>query len=89
MTDKIFIVAFMVMAIYSTMLYGMIFQIVRMKLDKAPHWLQKIIYDCPVCMCPYYGTAIYWLIWGDSVKEWVVVIVAAMGLCSVLIRLFK
>lgn len=89
MIEKIFIIAFMVMAIYSTMLYGMIFQIVRVKLDKAPQWLKKIVYDCPVCQTPYYGSAIYWLIWGNSVKEWIIVIIAAMGACSVLIRLFK
>jgi hypothetical protein len=38
-------------------------------------------------MCFWYGTGIYWLLWGSGWVEWAVVVIAAMGLNAVLIKL--
>lgn len=78
------------MAIWATMWEDAIFEFVRKSFERESisDRLKKPIYDCPICMCPWYGTVLYWLIWGNSVKEWLIVIIAAMGLNAVLIKLF-
>ncbi len=95
MIEKIVIIALIVIAIWATMLYGMIFQFIRywaiIKEEdehgpakyRIPKWMVKPLFDCTTCMTPYYGSAVYWLIWGNSVKEWVFVVIAAMGLVTI------
>lgn len=93
MLEKIVIVALMVIAIWATMLYGMIFQFVRYwatieedgkePVHRIPKWLQKPLFDCTTCMCPYYGSIIYWAFLGNSGKEWVIVVISAMGLVTI------
>jgi hypothetical protein len=58
--------------------------------------LSQPIFDCPVCMAPWHGTYLYWLIpWqriGLPAHDWVawlVVIIGALGLNSIIIRTFK
>jgi hypothetical protein len=31
----------------------------------------------------WYGTAAYWIFWGESVKEWVIVVNSAMGITTI------
>lgn len=77
------------MAIWATMWEEAIFEFIRNWGDKhLPEKPRKPLYDCPVCMAPWYGTAIYWIIWGNDWKEWLIVIIAAMGLNAILIKLF-
>lgn len=90
MLEKIIIVSFCVIAIWATLLYGMIFGFIgtwAQKLKKngkpnIPAWLQKPLFDCVICMTMYYGSALYWIYWGESVKEWVIVVIAAMGITT-------
>lgn len=88
MLEKAVIIAFIVIAIWATMLYGMIFGFVR-ELFKLPMWLQKPIYECVICMTAWYGSIAYWLFWGNSVKEWVIVVISAMGIATIFVNIKK
>lgn len=89
MIEKIFIISFLTMFIWATMLEGNIFGFVRTKWFKnLPEYWQKPIFDCPICLCPYYGTALYWLIFGYSWQEWLIVIFCAAGVNTVFVKLF-
>lgn len=69
---------------------GMIFGKVGNWLDeRLPEWIAKPLYQCYICACFWWGTALYWFVWGNSVKEWFVCVVAAMGLNAVLSKLFR
>lgn len=78
------------MAIWATMWEDAIFEFVRKSFERESisDRLKKPIYDCPICMTMWYGSALYWLIWGNSVSEWLIVTVAAMGLNTVFVKLF-
>lgn len=51
----------------------------------VPQWVQFPLYGCVVCMSPYYGSAAYWIIWGNSWQEWVVCVLSVMGLNAILV----
>lgn len=88
MIEKIIITSLIVFAIWATMWEEAIFEFIRNWGEEyLPKKLQKPVFDCPVCMAPWYGTGIYWLVWGNGYVEWIVVIIAAMGLNAVLIKL--
>lgn len=95
MIEKILIISFIVMAIWASMLEGEIFGKIRKLGNKDnPKFFEKPLYDCPVCMTPYYGSIAYWLIYGlwlhaASWQEWIVVVLAAMGLNAILVNLFR
>lgn len=81
MLEKAFIISFIVMAIWGTMLNGMIFgKLGNYIVNSLPEWISKPLCDCFFCMTAWYGTAIYWIIWGNSGKEWVIVVILAMGI---------
>jgi hypothetical protein len=58
--------------------------------------LSQPIFKCPVCMAPWYGTALYWVIpwqrlWLPA-HDWVhcvIIIIATLGLNSIIVRVFK
>lgn len=83
-----FIVSFLTMFIWATMLEGMIFGKVRVWFSNLKEFYQKPLFDCPICLCPYYGTAIYWLLFGNNWKEWLIVIFIAAGINTVYVKLF-
>lgn len=69
---------------------GMIFfQIGNWLDERIPLWLQKPLYSCFICACFWYGSALYWLVWGNSVREWFVCVLSAMGLNAALSKLFR
>lgn len=79
----------MVFAIHYTMQEGEIFGFIGKWLhDWLPPKLHQPVYECPVCMAPWYGTVIYWIFWHQGRKEWIICIIAAMGLNAVLVKLF-
>lgn len=94
MIEKVVIIALIVIAIWATMLYGMIFQFVRywaiIKEEdekgpakyRIPKWMIKPLFDCVICMQMWYGTVIYWIIYAGSVKEWLIVVIGGMGLVT-------
>jgi hypothetical protein len=89
MLEKITIISFLIFAIWYTMLPGEVFSRLGKWLGAhLPHQLHNPVFDSPVCQAPWYGTGLYWLIWGTSVQEWPVVVIGAMGLNVILTRLF-
>lgn len=88
MIEKIFIVSFIVCGIWACFWESMIFGSFRRIGGKWPEWLQAPIFDCPVCMAPYYGTIIYWVALGNDWKEWIIVILSSLGLNAIFIKLF-
>lgn len=94
MIEKIFIISFLVFAIWYSMKPGEIFSGLAKWLDfRISKKLMQPIADCHVCMCPWHGTYLYWLIWGLWLKtaewqEWLIVVIAAMGVNGILSHLF-
>jgi hypothetical protein len=88
--EKIIITSLIVMAIWATMWEDAIFDFVRTWGDKhLSEKPRKPIYDCPVCMTPWYGSLFYIVAYNGGLKEWLIVVIAAMGLNAVLIKLFN
>jgi hypothetical protein len=88
MLEKILITALIVMFIWATMLEGMIFGKIREWFINLNDFYAKFVWDCPICMTPWYGSGVYWIIWGNSWQEWLIVIFAAAGLNTVFVKLF-
>jgi hypothetical protein len=90
MIEKIIIIALLVNAIHYVMQPGEIFSFIGAVLsDNLPEVLHNPVFDCNVCMTPWYGTALYFLIpWPHCWQDWLVVVIAAMGL-NVVINLLK
>lgn len=82
------ITSFLVMFIWASMWEGMIFGKVRVWFANLADFYKKPFFDCPICQAPWYGTGLYWLIWGNSWQEWLVVVFAAAGLNAILVKLF-
>lgn len=90
MLEQTILTCFFVFAVWSTMLPGMIFGKVReVGDDVLADWVRYPLYECPICSTPYYGSAFYWFAFGNSIKEWVVVILCAMGLAAIIIKFLK
>lgn len=92
MIDKIFIISFLVFGINYTMKPGEIFGIVNTWFANMNERLKQPLYECPVCMVPYYGSVFYWSIWELWLKtgkwqEWMIVTISAMGLNAIINQL--
>lgn len=88
MIEPILIISFIVMAVWFSMQEGEIFHGLALWFEKvAPEKIHKPLFDCPVCMTPYYGSLAYVLIYGVN-WQWPVVILAAMGLNVVIVKLW-
>jgi len=90
MIEKSVIIALIVIAVWATFLHGMIFGKIGNFLsdeNKFPKWLAKPLVDCVICMTMWWGSAAYWLIWGESGKEWIIVVVSAMGFTTIFAKM--
>jgi hypothetical protein len=56
--------------------------------ERLPDFLYKPIAGCPICMVPYYGSVLYWVIWHVSWQHWLITVIASMGLNVVIVKLF-
>jgi hypothetical protein len=89
MIEPVLIISFMVFAIWYTMQPGEIFGKLGDWLERnLPEVLHSPVFDCAICMTPWYGSAIYWLIWGQSWLHWLSCVIGAMGLNVILSKLF-
>ncbi len=89
MIERIFITSLTVFAIWYSMLEGEVFGwLGKFIHNHTPTWAHSPLYDCPVCMIPYYGTALYWLAWGVNWQQWLLTIIPAMGLNVVITRMW-
>lgn len=87
MIEQIIIIALLVLSIWYTFQEGEIFGFVSVYGDRLPEKLQQPLFACNVCMSPYYGSVIYWLLWGNNWIEWLVVVIGAMGLNAAINKL--
>ncbi|MBD0332117.1 MAG: hypothetical protein ICV66_05635 [Chitinophagaceae bacterium] len=53
------IIAFIVYFIKATTWKGMIFHEITNKLEFLPEFVRKPLYECPICMTPWWGVVIY------------------------------
>ncbi len=91
MIEKVLITNWVVFAVWFSMLDNMIFGFIGNYLDEhLPNdKLKYFTFDCPACMNSLYGSAFYWIWYGDSWKEWIVVIIASVGLSAIIIKFLK
>lgn len=81
MIEQSIIVALIVLSIHYTLQPGEIFGRLGDWLErKLPKAIHKPVFDCNVCMTMWYGSAIYWAIWGAGWLEWLIVVITAMGI---------
>lgn len=81
-----FIIAFAVFFIHACTWEGMILEKLRELTFEWPQWITKPLYDCPICMAPWWGSAIL-LLMGHG-WSWVPLIVAG-GINTVIIQLMS
>lgn len=88
MIEKILAVSFIVQAIYYTMKPGEIFcQLGYFLKGLLKTKWHNPIFSCPVCMCPWYGSAVYWIFFHVSAIEWILIVLSATGLNAVINKL--
>mgnify|MGYP001147184337 CR=1 FL=1 len=81
--ERGFIISLIVITIWKCFQPQMILGFIGNWLErKYPLWLRFPICECPVCMQPYYGGVIYWMVWGQSWQEWILCIGVAMGIAT-------
>lgn len=73
------IIALLVLSIHYTMLEGEMFSALGRFFERTlPAAIHPSIFECNVCMTPWYGSIIYVLIYGVN-WQWPVVVITAMG----------
>ena len=45
--------------------HGWIYTTVKDYLDLVPEWISKPLWDCLICMAPWYGLAAGWILYGS------------------------
>lgn len=88
MLEKSLIIALLVLSIWYTMQENEIFEGLGKWLERnLPEKLHPPVLACNVCACPWYGTALYWLIpWTkiglqpSTLIGWPVAVIVAMGI---------
>jgi len=90
MIEKIFMTSCFVWFVYACFQPKMIFSFVRNWFDSdgVPGWIKSPLYDCAICMAPWWGSLFYGSVWGGSVREWVIVGFCVGGLNTILVKLF-
>lgn len=57
---------------------GMIFEGIK-KIVEPESKLHKPVYGCPICMSPWHGTYLYWMLYHVNVVDWVTTVFTAAG----------
>lgn len=92
--ELIILVTLVVLFIHTTTWEGMINEWVQKLAFNWSPYLKKPVFDCPICMAPWWGSAILvglglttgqWLNW----YVWILVVFAAGGLNAVLIYIIS
>lgn len=83
MLEHSFIIALIVLSIWYTMQEGEIFGFMQ----RFNNWkIAPALFDCPICMSPYYGSLLYILIYGINIQLPIVVL-CAMGINAAINKL--
>ena len=88
MIEKIFVITTLVFFIWGTFQDGNIFEKVGNYFEeKLGEFWCKPVTCCVVCMMPYYGSALYWLLYANSWQEWLLVVFVSAGLAKIITTL--
>lgn len=87
MIERAFIIAMLVLSIWYTMKPKEIFEQLGYALGEwLPEKIHPPVFECPVCMSPYYGTILYAILWG--LDWWVIpTVIVAMGINAMINKL--
>jgi hypothetical protein len=99
MLEKSLIIALLVLSIWYTMREEQIFEGFGDWLGRMlPEAIHKPIFSCPICMVPWHGSILYWVISWDrigvgrgaqnNILQWIVVVIVAMGINIVIMKMF-
>lgn len=81
MFEQSLIIALLVLSIWYTMQEGEIFGGLGRWLEThTPAKIHPALFECNICMTAWYGSALYWLLYGESIRQWPVVVVVAMAI---------
>lgn len=82
MFEQIIIIALLVLSIHYTMQPNEIFGKLGDCLeDRLPDKVHSAVFACNVCMCPWYGSVLYWLIpWQHKLWQCPITVIGAMGI---------
>jgi hypothetical protein len=87
MNEKIVTTSFLIFFLYAAFQPHMIFGKVRIWFASLNDFYQKPLFSCSICMCSIWGSAIYWLLWGQSWQEWLITICGAAGFNTIIFLL--
>ena len=87
MLEHIFIILFLVMLIWHAYDNGEILYPIARWLMRLPSAIHKPLFECSVCMSPWYGTLIGIGLWGWHWHR-IVEAIAAGGVAAVVVRLW-
>lgn len=87
MIEKSLIIALLVLSIHYTMQEKEIFgRLGDWFEDHLPEAIHKPVFDCAICMSPWYGSILFWVIpWSklfvipNTIDQWPVCVIVAMG----------
>lgn len=86
MIEQATIIALLVLSIWYTMSEGEIFHGLAKWFEKnTPAKVHPALFECNICMCFWYGSVLYWLIYGlwlnvAAWQNWLIVVIVAMGM---------
>jgi hypothetical protein len=91
MLEQATIIALLVLSIWYTYQEGEIFGFVQ-KWETSIGKPFQALFGCNVCMTPWYGSVLYWLIYGlwlnvATWQAWLVVVITAMGINAAINKL--
>lgn len=89
MIEKVIIISFIVFAIWYSLqpdeIFGKVGDLLE---DHLPEKFHPPLFACFVCMAGIYGTLLYWTIFHNGVREWLIVNISAIGFNAVLSKMF-
>ncbi len=86
MIENSLIIALIILFLHATTWDGHIFNGIRKLIDEDKK-ISKPIYNCPICMTPWWGTLIYGLFFHIGWLDWLLTIGAAAGISVIFVIL--
>lgn len=87
MLEHATIIALLVLAVWYVMQDGEIFaKLGDFFYKHTPKKIHPALFECPICMTAWYGSALYILIYGVNI-QWPIVVICAMGINVVVNKL--
>lgn len=84
----VFQLSFIIFAIWYTMQDGEIFGFMGHLFSRLPNKLHDPLFDCPVCMVPWYGVPItLFILKVHDPLQMILIIIPAMGLNAIILKL--